>query len=329
VSLSAQIVDYEFRPLTHEIDNRWLMGFCAAVGDARDEFFDTSRPTGIIAHPLFSLALEWPAYLLVVRELIGLGLGKEDAMLATPIDHEVTLYRSIWPGHSLTTIPAVRGVQSNAAGAIIVLEMTTTRGNGALVARSTSRVLFPGVGLAGSPIGVDPRRTESIVDLRVPDPLSIAVHTGTGVKLKRGRRRLGAAAAHVFGECSGMWNPLHTDRAVALDAGLPGLTVPPQALLAMAVSSVMQLSDVAPMCVRRIRGEFGTRVALPAVIDIEATVTSPASVIGFRVCSDASGKAITNGTIVVEDAPIDPIGGKALREARPTALRWHRAKSKF
>jgi acyl dehydratase len=328
VSLSAQIVDYEFRPLTHDIDTRWLMGFCAAIGDARDEFFDTNRPSGIVAHPLFSLALEWPAYLLVVRELIGLGLGKEDAMLATPIDHEVTLYRSIWPGHSLTTIPAVRGVQASSGGAIIVLEMTSTRANGALVARSTSRVLFPGVALAGSPIGLDPRRTESIVDLRVPDPLSIAVHTGTGVEIKRGRRRLGAAAAHVFGECSGMWNPLHTDRAVALDAGLAGFTIPPPALLSMAVSSVMQLSDIEPMCVRRIRGEFGARVPLPGVIDIETTITSPASVIGFRVGCDA-GKAITNGTIVVEDAPIDPIGVKPMRETRPTALRWHRAKSKF
>ena len=329
MSLSAQIIDYEFRPLTHEIDTRWLMGFSAAVGDARDEFFDTGRPSGIIAHPLFSLALEWPAYLLVVRELIGLGLDREDAMLATPLDHEVTLYRSIWPGHSLTTIPAVRGVQSNAAGAIIVLEMTTSRGNGALVARSTSRVLFPGVALSGAAVGLDPHRTESIVDLRVPDPLSMAVHTGTGVELKRGRRRLGAATAHVFGECSGMWNPLHTDRAVALDAGLPGLTVPPPALLAMAVSSVMQLGAVDPICVRRIRGEFGARVALPAVIDIETTITTPASILGFRVGTEASGKAITNGTIVVEDAPIDPIGTKPAREARPTSLRWHRAKSKF
>ncbi len=338
--LSAKIVDYEFRPLSHEIDQRWTMGFAAAIGDARPEFIDTSRPDGVTAHPLFTIALEWPVYLLVVRDLISLGLSGEDAMLATPLDHEVTLYRTIRPGHTLNTSVAVLGVQRHAQGSTIALEWTTTRGNGVMVARTTSTLLFPGVPLAGSPTGVDLRSPDAVIDLRSP----VATITGAGALSRhgfdqvgeqvsrRGRRRLGVAVAHVFGECANMWNPVHSDLAVALDAGRPGLTMPPTGLLAMSLSSVLQLAEGSPGCVRRVRADFGRPVALPAELDVELSAVPGVPTMGFRVGAGNAGGADVSaiaGLVTLEDAPIDPLLTKPVRESRPTGLRWARAKSTF
>ncbi len=342
VPLSAQIVDYEFRPLSHEIDQRWTMGFAAAVGDARPEFIDTSREDGVIAHPLFTIALEWPVYLLVVRDLIGLGLSREDAMMATPLDHEVTLYRTIRPGQTLNTAAAVLGVQHHAQGSTIAIEWTTTRGNGGIVARSTSTLLFPGVPLASGPAGLDLRSPDAVIDLRSP----VATITGAGAHLlhgfdgggeqvsRRGRRRLGTAVAHVFGECANMWNPVHSDRAVAIDAGRPGLTMPPTGLLAMAVSSALQLAEGTPECVRRVRADFGQPVALPAELDVELSAVPGVPTMGFRVASvDADGSAALSsaiaGLVTLEEAPIDPLVTKPAREARPSGFRWARSKSTF
>jgi hypothetical protein len=213
VPLSAQIIDYEFRSLSHEIDPRWLMGFAAAVGDARAEFFDTARPAGLIAHPLFPIALEWPTYLLVVRELIGLGLSSEDAMMGTPLDHEVTLYRTIRPGQTLTTSVAVRGVHPHPQGSTVSMEWTTTRGGGALVARASARFLFPGAPLAGSAAGIDGRVDDTTIDLRTRGARGPA---SDDLVTRRGRRRLGAAAAHVFGECSNSSTPIPSRSVVSV-----------------------------------------------------------------------------------------------------------------
>src|SRR5712691_1422061 len=49
-------------------------------------------------------------------------------------------------------------------------------------------------------------------------PLDPAVRSATTVPIA-------ALAAHVYTECVRIWNPLHTDTAVAAHAGLPGLIV--------------------------------------------------------------------------------------------------------
>ena len=47
-------------PREHEIDARWLMAYAAALGENAPEYFDTTRPDNILAHPLFPVCYEWP-----------------------------------------------------------------------------------------------------------------------------------------------------------------------------------------------------------------------------------------------------------------------------
>jgi hypothetical protein len=46
---------------------------------------------------------------------------------------------------------------------------------------------------------------------------------------------LAATAAHVYTECARIWNPIHSDAAVASGAGLPGIILHGTATLALAV----------------------------------------------------------------------------------------------
>jgi acyl dehydratase len=74
-----------------------------------------------------------------------------------------------------------------------------------------------------------------------------------------------AGAAHVYTECARIWNPIHTDAAVARAAGLPGPILHGTATLAMAVSRVVRhdLGDD-PVRVREIRVRFSGMVPLPS-----------------------------------------------------------------
>ena len=46
--------------VVHEVDARWTMAYASALGDHQPHYLDTTRPEGIVAHPLFSVCPEWP-----------------------------------------------------------------------------------------------------------------------------------------------------------------------------------------------------------------------------------------------------------------------------
>ena len=50
---SSGIVGATVGPLDQGIDARWLMAYAAALGEMAAEYLDTTRPAGIVAHPLF------------------------------------------------------------------------------------------------------------------------------------------------------------------------------------------------------------------------------------------------------------------------------------
>ena len=83
-----------------------------------------------------------------------------------------------------------------------------------------------------------------------------------------------AGLAHVYSECARIWNPIHTDVAVARAAGLPNIILHGTATLALAVSHVMRHAALDPRDVRRVRSSFTGMVPLPSRLTvrvIEAT----------------------------------------------------------
>jgi len=72
-------------------------------------------------------------------------------------------------------------------------------------------------------------------------------------------------AAHVYAECARIWNPIHTDVAVARAAGLPDPILHGSATLALAVSQVIRRDlDGDPARVRAIAVRFTGMVAMPS-----------------------------------------------------------------
>jgi acyl dehydratase len=80
-----------------------------------------------------------------------------------------------------------------------------------------------------------------------------------------------ATAAHVYTECARIWNPIHTDVAVARAAGLPGLILHGTATLALAVSRVVA-RDLGgdPERVRGVAARFSGVVLMPSRIRVRS-----------------------------------------------------------
>ena len=92
---------------------------------------------------------------------------------------------------------------------------------------------------------------------------------------------IAAGAAHTYTECARIWNPIHTDKAVALEAGLPDLILHGTANLAHGVSAVVDhAADGRPELVRRIQCRFAAMVLMPSTLTVRIWPANDTTVAG-------------------------------------------------
>jgi acyl dehydratase len=103
-----------------------------------------------------------------------------------------------------------------------------------------------------------------------------------------------ATLALVYTECARIWNPIHTDVAVARGAGLPAIILHGTATLALAVSRVVRRSLGGDG--RRVRGvsaRFTGFVRLPSIVTVRGRGALAFDVTGADGTSVLSEGALT------------------------------------
>ncbi len=107
---------------------------------------------------------------------------------------------------------------------------------------------------------------------------------------------IAASLAHVYTECARIWNPIHTDRAVALGAGLPDIILHGTATLALAVGRVLDREGVSPAVVTRVTCRFGGMVRMPSTLALQVSAGRP---LAFQVLADDGRPAVRDGRLHV------------------------------
>jgi acyl dehydratase len=101
----------------------------------------------------------------------------------------------------------------------------------------------------------------------------------------------------VYTECARIWNPIHTDLAVARSTGLPGLILHGTATLALAVSRVVTRAlGGDPGGVRLVRGRFTGMVSVPSRVLVRG-LGSDGATIAFDVVTDAGRSVLDGGAV--------------------------------
>jgi acyl dehydratase len=245
LAIPRDAVGVTVAPIAHAIDARWLMAYAAGLGETDARYYDTLAPGGPAAHPLFPVCYEWPS-ILALRD--G-AVPDAVAIRGVHASHDVTLHRPPRAGDTLRTSARVAALAHRRAGTLMTVRQETVDAEGHPVSTTDYGSVYRGVGFAGEDAG-EPARAD--VGPAVPD----------------GAARLPIAVpvwlAHVYTECARIWNPIHTDIAVARAAGLPDIILHGTATLALAVSRILGHLGADPRSVRRIRGRFTGMVRLPS-----------------------------------------------------------------
>jgi acyl dehydratase len=278
--LSSNLVGQTTAAWTHAVDARWLMAYAAGLGETRPCYFDTTR--SVVPHPVFPVCLEWDPIL-----ALRCGPGTEsmtpaEQARAVHAEHDLHLLAPLRTGERYTTVATAVRVEQRKPGAYLVKRIDTTDTAGTLVCRTWQGTLYRDVALAGDAHG-----------LEQPPPWPQAA----AAPRAEHRMTVPARAAHVYTECARIWNPIHTDRAHALAAGLPDLILHGTATLALAVSALVDAYlDGDPTRVARLGCRFSGMVPMPAELTL-VSAARDAATLAFDVVDAQGAPVISRGFV--------------------------------
>jgi acyl dehydratase len=295
--ISSSAVGITAGPREHEIDARWLMAYAAALGEEAPEYLDTTRPGGVLAHPLFPVCYEWPLAL----DVRAKALADEVAVRGVHATHRLTLHRPLRAGERLHTTATVAALERRSPGAYMVLRLETVDATGAPVSTTDYGSLYLGVDCDSSPLSPQGRGQGEGRSRGEEWPKADEPPTETWSAEVPIPRTL----AHVYTECARIWNPIHTDRAVAHAAGLPDIILHGTATLALAISRALRQDPRGPGAPMRALGcRFGAMVPLPSRIVVRGHRPEPSAggrVIRFEALGEGGRPAVRDGVIVLAD----------------------------
>jgi len=222
-TISGAIVGTEVGALSTALDARWLMAYSASLGLDDSRYYDTLAAEGPLAHPLFSVCYEWPAAVALRSKTVR----EAWVLLGVHATHHVVIHRTPRADDRLLTRAQIIEVRPSRAGTLVVARFATVDRNGRPVTTTDYGSVYRGIS------------TET--EVRAPvDHLPRTERPGADETRWTVTVPVAARAAHVYSECARIWNPIHTDIAVARMAGLPGPILHGSATLALAVSQVVQ-----------------------------------------------------------------------------------------
>jgi len=300
--IPASVVGIAVGPREHEVDARWLMAYAAALGERAPEYFDTTRPDGVLAHPLFPVCYEWPLAL----DVRGKALPDEVAVRGVHATHRLTLHRAPRADDRLRTTATITALERRTPGAYLVLRMETVDAAGRPVSTTEYGSLYLGVE-CDAPPGERRQATLSPQGRGKGEGTKGEGTKGEGARSVEGWWSvdvpIAPTLAHVYTECARIWNPIHTDRAVALGAGLPDIILHGTATLALAISQTLgRQPRGAATPVRAVTARFGAMVRMPSRIVVRGQAPRPSAagaVVGFEALAEDGRPAVRDAELVL------------------------------
>jgi acyl dehydratase len=289
--INSSAVGTSAEPVVHDIDARWTMAYAASLGDTLACYFDTTRSQGIISHPMFPCCFEWPAFLAMRARLVGAGLTDAEMLRGVHATADTMLQRPIRPGDRLTTRASIAEVRRTKPGAYVITRMETRDANADLVCTTHYGSIFRATDVIGPdraiastgawPLTAD---ADSLPAASIPIPVC-------------------AGLAHVYTECARIWNPIHTDAAVAAAAGLPAIILHGTATLALAVSKIVETeAGGRAHLVTRVAARFAAMVLMPSTLTLRILARDQAPArrtIRFDVQTQNGETALRNALVAL------------------------------
>ena len=215
---NADLTGTQWGPIRWEMTPRRALAYRAGLAPQDAAGLDDAAADGLFSLPMQVVSPEW-VLVLMAREHADQTLTAGEGRRAVHAGQDSVFLRPIRAGDELEVTATLLGARASRAGVVSATRFETRNARtGELMVESLSTTVYRDVALTGA----------ETADL--PAPAYEAPRDGAeSVTIP-----VSPALPHVYSECAEIWNPIHTERQVALAAGLPDIIVHGTALWALA-----------------------------------------------------------------------------------------------
>jgi len=225
-----------YPPVTTEVSREAIEKYARAYNDDNPAFFDSKRPGGIVAPPLFGVVVTWPALV----QAIGDPELQVDLLRLLHGEQEMEFFNPIRPGDKITSNAKIASIQTKPSGETLTIELEASDHN----REPKVRVVFSAFIRAGG-------------SRKSGDNEQEMAKAERGAPLVTVSQQIDADQTFRYAEASGDHNPIHVDETVARMAGLRGIIV--HGLCTMAFTSKVMIDKLCggdPARLKRLRVRF-------------------------------------------------------------------------
>ena len=268
-----------------EVTARSITAFAGGVDDFNPVYFEDDRPGGLIAHPGMVFSWQWNSRFTPDIQL-DLNLVRRGVHAWVDVQFE----RHAREGDVITSQGQSVAVKQVRPGVLSAQRFTFRDSQGETVAIMDTGGITRGATLDGE---------DAEIESAPPLPQRA---TEDGTPVWSTTFRIDPQAPHVYTECADIWNPIHTERRVALAAGLPDIILHGSANIVIALREVINRSlDGDPTRVTRFAGQFRGMVIPGAEVTVNALEVrdeGDREIVFYEMRNHLGEAAIANGVVV-------------------------------
>lgn len=226
MKLSTDFVGTPLKGYSLNIGSRWTMNYAAAIGDLNPAYYNEEHPGGIIAPPLFPVAVTWPMIENISDNIESSDFPKEILFTQVHYSEQLIIHRPVRPGDNISLSGSIAAIMPHKAGTHVILRFKAEGAGGEPLFTEYLGAMMRGVECA------DEGREEDGVP-------AFPVHPETKEIIWEAGIPVSPFAPFVYDGCSNIHFPIHTSVNFARSVGLPGIILQGTATLAIAVRELL------------------------------------------------------------------------------------------
>jgi acyl dehydratase len=268
---------------SYVMDARRIMAYASSIDDTNEAYFDDTRPEGLSVHPAISFALQWNT-----RHRPDLQPNPRAAPFGVHAETDLRIYQPFKQNQVVTVQGQLISRRKIPPGVFTVDRFRMTDSKGVLLAELDYNGITRGATLNGAD-----REVEA-------SPLAPKLDT-VGEPVWQESIVIPRHAGQQYTECADIYNPIHTERSVALAAGLPDIILHGSATKAHALTQVVnRCFDGDARRVTRLCGQLRAMVLMDTTIRVECLgeqMAGDEKQVFFQVLNQEGKPAIANGVV--------------------------------
>jgi len=242
--LSVNEVGTKTIATTTLLDARTVMAFASSINEDNTAYFDDTRPDGLNVHPAIAFSLQWKS-----RFKPDITVNERALPFGVHAYTDLKLFQPFRQGQAITTQGQLIGRRKIAPGVYNIDRYTMTDSSGNVIAQLDYN-------------GITRGATLDAEDYLIADEDHPPIRESSSLtELWRKQIDIPLCAAQQYTECASIYNPIHTEKSVALAAGLPDIILHGSATKAIALTEIInQCFDGDSTRIKRLCGQLRAMV---------------------------------------------------------------------